>query len=273
MLSAPRAGSGSPTAQANPTPFPKAREQLPSGRQVLTDQFSSFAGHCVLHDATRRIALPSSIPADTRIVLFQQAADLSIIRPSHRISTTAQPPNANILPSPPHCTPPATDSPRREIPDSASPTPKSAPSTCSTLTPMSISHTHLSPVAPRSVEESVTRDGTNHSSVERRIETVLRQLDAGRVELYFESGRATRATSSRSTRTCLRTVARDSGGRAEPQVYRKRSFVGQVCTLRFTAADLRRGCGIGCESFRELANYLPGGKGGMGGKSGAGPVV
>ena len=44
------------------------------------------------------------------------------------------------------------------------------------------------PVALRAVvEESVTRDGTDHSSVERRIETVLRQLDAGRVELHFDA--------------------------------------------------------------------------------------
>ena len=45
----------------------------------------------------------------------------------------------------------------------------------------------LSPAALRAgVEEFVTRDGTDHSSVERRIETVMRQLDAGRVELHFD---------------------------------------------------------------------------------------
>ena len=33
---------------------------------------------------------------------------------------------------------------------------------------------------------AVSRDGTDHSSVERRIEVVLRQLDAGRVELHFD---------------------------------------------------------------------------------------
>ena len=53
--------------------------------------------------------------------------------------------------------------------------------------PMRISHTVLSPTALRAVvAEFVTRDGTDHSSVERRIEMVLRQLDAGRVELYFD---------------------------------------------------------------------------------------
>ena len=45
----------------------------------------------------------------------------------------------------------------------------------------------LSPKALRAVvEEFVTRDGTDDSSVERRIETVMRQLDAGIVELHFD---------------------------------------------------------------------------------------
>ncbi|NLX94719.1 MAG: YheU family protein [Rhodopirellula sp.] len=53
---------------------------------------------------------------------------------------------------------------------------------------MRIPHTELSPVALRAVvEEFVTRDGTDHSPVELRIETVLRQLDAGRVELHFDA--------------------------------------------------------------------------------------
>ena len=52
---------------------------------------------------------------------------------------------------------------------------------------MRIPHTQLSPAALRAVvEDFVTRDGTDHSSVERRIEAVLRQLDAGRVELHFD---------------------------------------------------------------------------------------
>ena len=45
----------------------------------------------------------------------------------------------------------------------------------------------LSPKALRAVvEEFVTRDGTDYSSVERRIETVVHQLDAGSVELHFD---------------------------------------------------------------------------------------
>ena len=52
---------------------------------------------------------------------------------------------------------------------------------------MRIPHTQLSPVALRAVvEEFVTRDGTDHSMVERRIENVLHQFDAGRVELHFD---------------------------------------------------------------------------------------
>ena len=52
---------------------------------------------------------------------------------------------------------------------------------------MHIPHTQLSPAALRTVaEEFVTRDGTDHSSVETRVESVLRQLAAGRVELHFD---------------------------------------------------------------------------------------
>ena len=52
---------------------------------------------------------------------------------------------------------------------------------------MRIPHAELSPAALRGVvQEFVTRDGTDHSSVERRIEAVLRQLDAGRVEVHFD---------------------------------------------------------------------------------------
>ena len=36
------------------------------------------------------------------------------------------------------------------------------------------------------IEESVSRDGTDHSSIERRIDTVLTQLNAGNVELHFD---------------------------------------------------------------------------------------
>ena len=53
---------------------------------------------------------------------------------------------------------------------------------------MRIPHTQLSAATLRAVvAEFVSRDGTDHSSVERRIETVLRQLDAGRVELHFDA--------------------------------------------------------------------------------------
>jgi uncharacterized protein YheU (UPF0270 family) len=52
---------------------------------------------------------------------------------------------------------------------------------------MRIPHTQLSAAALRAVvEEFVTRDGTDHSSVERRIEKVLCQLHAGQVELHFD---------------------------------------------------------------------------------------
>jgi uncharacterized protein YheU (UPF0270 family) len=52
---------------------------------------------------------------------------------------------------------------------------------------MRIPYTKLAPATLRSVvQEFVTRDGTDHSSVERRVESVLRQLEAGRVELHFD---------------------------------------------------------------------------------------
>ena len=52
---------------------------------------------------------------------------------------------------------------------------------------MRIPHLQLSPAALRAVvEEFVTRDGTDHSSIEQRIELVLLQLDTGSVELHFE---------------------------------------------------------------------------------------
>jgi uncharacterized protein YheU (UPF0270 family) len=53
---------------------------------------------------------------------------------------------------------------------------------------MHIPHTKLSPATLRAViQEFVTRDGTDHSSIERRVESVLRQLAAGRVELHFDN--------------------------------------------------------------------------------------
>ena len=52
---------------------------------------------------------------------------------------------------------------------------------------MRIPHTKLSPATLRAlVQEFVTRDGTDYSSVDRRVENVLWQLEAGRVELHFD---------------------------------------------------------------------------------------
>ena len=52
---------------------------------------------------------------------------------------------------------------------------------------MQIPHTHLSTKTLRAVvEEFVTRDGTDHSLVERRIADVLSQLDQGYAELHFD---------------------------------------------------------------------------------------
>ncbi len=66
---------------------------------------------------------------------------------------------------------------------------------------MLIPHSKLSPATLRAVvQEFVTRDGTDHSSVERRVESVLRQLESGRVELHFDG----------QTGTC-NIVARSSG--------------------------------------------------------------
>jgi uncharacterized protein YheU (UPF0270 family) len=53
---------------------------------------------------------------------------------------------------------------------------------------MRIPHRQLSPAALRAVvEEFVTRDGTDDSSVPSRIERVLRQLDAGTIELHYDA--------------------------------------------------------------------------------------
>lgn len=50
----------------------------------------------------------------------------------------------------------------------------------------------LSPAALRGVvEEFVTRDGTDHSLVEQRIESVLDQLALGSVDLHFDETSAT----------------------------------------------------------------------------------
>ncbi len=52
---------------------------------------------------------------------------------------------------------------------------------------MLIPHLTLSPATLRAVVlEFVTRDGTDHSSIEQRVETLIRQLEAGNVELHFD---------------------------------------------------------------------------------------
>jgi len=52
---------------------------------------------------------------------------------------------------------------------------------------MRILHKQLSLAAIRAiVEEFVTRDGTDDTPVEPRVASVLRQLDAGCVELHFD---------------------------------------------------------------------------------------
>jgi uncharacterized protein YheU (UPF0270 family) len=51
---------------------------------------------------------------------------------------------------------------------------------------MRVQHTKLSRATLRAVvQEFATRDGTDHTPVERRVENVLRQLEAGR-ELHFD---------------------------------------------------------------------------------------
>lgn len=52
---------------------------------------------------------------------------------------------------------------------------------------MLVPHEQLAPATLRAVvQEFVTRDGTDHSSVEIRIDAVLRQLETGAVCLYFD---------------------------------------------------------------------------------------
>jgi len=52
---------------------------------------------------------------------------------------------------------------------------------------MLIPHTELLPATLRAVvQEFVTRDGTDYSSIERRVDHVLRQLEDGRAELHFD---------------------------------------------------------------------------------------
>lgn len=52
---------------------------------------------------------------------------------------------------------------------------------------MKVPHADLSIRALRAiVAEFVTRDGTDHSAVDKRVESVLRQLDKGTAELHYD---------------------------------------------------------------------------------------
>ncbi len=52
---------------------------------------------------------------------------------------------------------------------------------------MQIPHAELAPSTLAAIVlEFVTRDGTDHSSVERRVESVMRQLERGEAELHFD---------------------------------------------------------------------------------------
>jgi uncharacterized protein len=56
---------------------------------------------------------------------------------------------------------------------------------------MLVPYSLLSPTALRSVvEEFVTRDGTDNSAVEPRIDSVVKQLASGRLELHFDDDTA-----------------------------------------------------------------------------------
>ena len=52
---------------------------------------------------------------------------------------------------------------------------------------MRIPHKLLSAAALQAViEEFVSRDGTDHTSIEHRVDTILSQFNAGNVELHFD---------------------------------------------------------------------------------------
>ncbi len=51
-----------------------------------------------------------------------------------------------------------------------------------------IPHTQLSPAVLRAVvQEFVTRDGTDHSGIEQRIERVITQLERGQAQLHYDA--------------------------------------------------------------------------------------
>ena len=52
---------------------------------------------------------------------------------------------------------------------------------------MQIPHAELSAETLAAIIlEFVTRDGTDHSPVDQRVDTVMRQLESGEVELHFD---------------------------------------------------------------------------------------
>ncbi len=53
---------------------------------------------------------------------------------------------------------------------------------------MQIPHANLAPATLTAIVlEFVTRDGTDHSPIDRRVESVMRQLENGQAELHFDS--------------------------------------------------------------------------------------
>ena len=52
---------------------------------------------------------------------------------------------------------------------------------------MLVPHARLSPAALQAViAEFVTRDGTDHTAIEPRIESIRTQLESGRIELHYD---------------------------------------------------------------------------------------
>jgi uncharacterized protein len=95
--------------------------------------------------------------------------------------------------------------------------------------PMLIPHAQLSPAALRAmVEEFVTRDGTDHSSVERRVEKVLQQLGTGSTRFLAISTPSTSAPS----------LAADTG--LQPSVSRSKCNSRSQELWRFTALHRHR---------------------------------
>ena len=53
---------------------------------------------------------------------------------------------------------------------------------------MQIPHAKLAPATLTAIVlEFVTRDGTDHSPIDRRVKSVMRQLENGQAELHFDS--------------------------------------------------------------------------------------